>query len=240
MCQSHSGHLTGLWLLPTRPLRLNTNEWINEWMNNNHCHQVTAHLQSDILKKKIIKVITNDDDDDDSNDIIKIDRISNNNNYNKTTTTEAAAAAWFSNCADINAGMAVTLCIFHSQGPLSQITVLWSVLYQRSHSLAQSCEAIITAHADWCWLSSKGTDLSAVSHAECSVAVRKTRAHGLIDAKLPALLLPLPPSHHRNGISYRWHKHTALLFDPPSLARIFSLPVGSWILHTGCLLCLRV
>ena len=29
MCQSHTGHMTGLWFLPTRPLRLNTNEWIN-------------------------------------------------------------------------------------------------------------------------------------------------------------------------------------------------------------------
>ena len=26
VCQSHTGHMTGLWFLPTRPLRLNTNE----------------------------------------------------------------------------------------------------------------------------------------------------------------------------------------------------------------------
>ena len=26
VCQSHTGHMTGLWDLPTRPLRLNTNE----------------------------------------------------------------------------------------------------------------------------------------------------------------------------------------------------------------------
>ena len=26
--QSHTGHMTGLWFLPTRPLRLNTNEWM--------------------------------------------------------------------------------------------------------------------------------------------------------------------------------------------------------------------
>jgi len=25
-CQKHTGHMTGLWFLPTRPLRLNTNE----------------------------------------------------------------------------------------------------------------------------------------------------------------------------------------------------------------------
>ena len=27
--QSHTGHMTGLWFLPARPLRLNTNEWMN-------------------------------------------------------------------------------------------------------------------------------------------------------------------------------------------------------------------
>ena len=26
VCQSHTGHMTGLWFVPTRPLRLNTNE----------------------------------------------------------------------------------------------------------------------------------------------------------------------------------------------------------------------
>ena len=30
VCQSNTGHMTGLWFLPTRPLRLNTNEWKNE------------------------------------------------------------------------------------------------------------------------------------------------------------------------------------------------------------------
>ena len=28
VCQSHTCHMTGLWFLPTRPVRLNTNEWI--------------------------------------------------------------------------------------------------------------------------------------------------------------------------------------------------------------------
>ena len=28
VCQSHTGHMIGLWFLPTRPLRLNTNEWM--------------------------------------------------------------------------------------------------------------------------------------------------------------------------------------------------------------------
>ena len=26
VCQSHTGHMIGLWFLPARPLRLNTNE----------------------------------------------------------------------------------------------------------------------------------------------------------------------------------------------------------------------
>ena len=26
VCQSHTGHMTGLWFVTTRPLRLNTNE----------------------------------------------------------------------------------------------------------------------------------------------------------------------------------------------------------------------
>ena len=30
VCQSHTGHMTGLWFLPTRPLKLNTNERMNE------------------------------------------------------------------------------------------------------------------------------------------------------------------------------------------------------------------
>jgi hypothetical protein len=28
VCQSHTGHMTGLWFLPTRPLRLNNNKWM--------------------------------------------------------------------------------------------------------------------------------------------------------------------------------------------------------------------
>ena len=32
VCQSHTGHMTGLWFLPSRPLRLNTNEWMHEYI----------------------------------------------------------------------------------------------------------------------------------------------------------------------------------------------------------------
>ena len=31
VCKSHTGHMTGLWFLPTRLLRLNSNEWMNEY-----------------------------------------------------------------------------------------------------------------------------------------------------------------------------------------------------------------
>jgi len=30
--QSHTGHMTGLWFLPARPLRLNTNELMNVYI----------------------------------------------------------------------------------------------------------------------------------------------------------------------------------------------------------------
>jgi hypothetical protein len=30
VCQSHTGHMTGLWFLPARPLRLNIHEGMNE------------------------------------------------------------------------------------------------------------------------------------------------------------------------------------------------------------------
>ena len=30
VCQSHTSHMTGLWFLPTQPLRLNTNEWMED------------------------------------------------------------------------------------------------------------------------------------------------------------------------------------------------------------------
>jgi len=37
VCQSHTGHMTGLWFLPTPLLSLNTNEWINELYHIIHC-----------------------------------------------------------------------------------------------------------------------------------------------------------------------------------------------------------
>ena len=35
VCQSHTGHMIGLWFLPARPLRLNTNE---RMMNELHMY----------------------------------------------------------------------------------------------------------------------------------------------------------------------------------------------------------
>ena len=43
VCQSHTGHMTGLWFLPARPLRLNTNE-------TNECHEGF----SDIIIRKTV------------------------------------------------------------------------------------------------------------------------------------------------------------------------------------------
>ena len=48
VCQSHTGHMTGLWFLPTRPLRLNTNERMNE----QNMKLVTTKFKSGGLHKK--------------------------------------------------------------------------------------------------------------------------------------------------------------------------------------------
>ena len=32
VCKNHTGHMTGLWFLPARPVRLNTNEWMSQMM----------------------------------------------------------------------------------------------------------------------------------------------------------------------------------------------------------------
>ena len=34
VCQSHTGHMTGLWFLPARPLRLHTNELMTAWKSS--------------------------------------------------------------------------------------------------------------------------------------------------------------------------------------------------------------
>ena len=45
VCQSHTGHMTWLWILPTRPLRLNTNEWMN--IHTTHSDTSSEHLNDD-------------------------------------------------------------------------------------------------------------------------------------------------------------------------------------------------
>ena len=42
VCQSHTGHMTGLWFLPTRPLRLNTNERRQDTINQGWCEEGPA------------------------------------------------------------------------------------------------------------------------------------------------------------------------------------------------------
>ena len=46
VCHSHTGHMTGLWFLPTRPLRLNTNEWMNECIHicGPSCKSITNYM----------------------------------------------------------------------------------------------------------------------------------------------------------------------------------------------------
>ena len=61
VCQSHTGHMTGLWFLPTRPLRLNTNEWLKPQVawnllsvsiyENRNCLEILVEiLHSDLNK----------------------------------------------------------------------------------------------------------------------------------------------------------------------------------------------
>ena len=42
VCRNHKGHTTGLWFLPARPLRLNTNEWMNcnEFISNHASRKI--------------------------------------------------------------------------------------------------------------------------------------------------------------------------------------------------------
>ena len=46
VCQSHTGHMTGLWFLPARPLRLNTNEWMN--MSNRLCWLLASRIRMEL------------------------------------------------------------------------------------------------------------------------------------------------------------------------------------------------
>jgi hypothetical protein len=44
VCQSHTGRMTGLWLLPARPLRLNTNEWMNDYECGVYYKQIGRYI----------------------------------------------------------------------------------------------------------------------------------------------------------------------------------------------------
>jgi len=45
MCHSRTGHMTVLWFLPTRPVRLNT----NEWMINSNAHSNRQFLATAVI-----------------------------------------------------------------------------------------------------------------------------------------------------------------------------------------------
>ena len=62
VCQSHTGHMTGLWFLPTRPLRLNINKLMNIYiyiyipltliiMNSMFC-PYSVYMRSMLFSKK--------------------------------------------------------------------------------------------------------------------------------------------------------------------------------------------
>ena len=63
VCQSHTGHMTVLWFLPTQPLRLNTNEWMNYKTYNtpcfffNLCNAVTEFKTLYISSFCILKIL---------------------------------------------------------------------------------------------------------------------------------------------------------------------------------------
>ena len=55
VCQSHTGHMTGLWFLPARPLRLNTNELMNTKKKKERKVKVSLHLvNSKRLKRNLV------------------------------------------------------------------------------------------------------------------------------------------------------------------------------------------
>ena len=68
VCQSHTGHMTGLWFLPARPLRLNTNEWmanlitpryllelLNVNADRDRCKRTMDDKQNDVPSNVFIK-----------------------------------------------------------------------------------------------------------------------------------------------------------------------------------------
>ena len=46
VCQSHTGHMAGLWFLPARPLRLNTNEWMYIYIYVCVCVYIYIHTHT--------------------------------------------------------------------------------------------------------------------------------------------------------------------------------------------------
>ena len=56
VCQSHTGHMTGLWFLPARPLRLNTNERTNIYI---YMHKMWRSGIYCMLRKSVVKNILN-------------------------------------------------------------------------------------------------------------------------------------------------------------------------------------
>ena len=58
VCQNHTGHVTGLWFLPTRPLRLNTNELINFIINYEKFEHICYQMNKNLKHKELLKLWT--------------------------------------------------------------------------------------------------------------------------------------------------------------------------------------
>jgi hypothetical protein len=54
MCQIHTGHMTGLWFLPTRPLRLNTNAYICMYV----CMYIYIYMRPSVGEKYLYTLAT--------------------------------------------------------------------------------------------------------------------------------------------------------------------------------------
>ena len=51
VCQSHTGHMTGLWFLPARPLRLNTNECVCLYRQQNFAFCIYCAVNLDFISR---------------------------------------------------------------------------------------------------------------------------------------------------------------------------------------------
>ena len=85
VCQSHTGRMTGLWFLPTRPLRLNKNEWMKcfKILHIFRCHGLNRQVQ---LQINTVGTVRQTGKFDCPSVILKINQVENN--FSHTFRTE--------------------------------------------------------------------------------------------------------------------------------------------------------